>query len=536
MELTLQRGGKRLMRQPITPAPLTIGRAADNALRLLDPEISRYHCRLEWRDETLYALDLSSNGLYVNGELKKETPLQVGDRIAIGTWTAVLETSIDAVPIKTVASSTHATRVLSFDNAKKRLTTERVDVIVRSPDQGPTKKRVAGDEITIGHHAACDVAVADPYVSRRHCRLMIADGKVKLTDLGSTNGTFVGDARVTQIAMPRQGEFRIGRSFVNYHVATEVEEIEPAKSTRMGTMVGASRAMRELFALIERVGPSQATALITGESGTGKELAARELHRTSARSHKPFVAANCGAIPGNIIESQLFGHERGAFTGAHERTAGLFEQARGGTLFLDEIGEMPLDLQTRLLRVLEEKTVRRVGGQEEIPVDFRLVCATNRDLAALVREGLFREDLLFRIFVIPILMPALCERPEDIPLLARHFASELAPTGRSPSFTDAALARLATHPWPGNVRELRNAIERTLLLTDHDVIEAEDLRVVYLDLSDDSSGRLKEQERAYIMDVLQNCRGNLSHAAKKLGIARTTLQAKIRKYDINVTR
>ncbi len=533
LELALQRGNKKLMRQPITESPLRIGRAVDNELRLTDPEISRHHCRIEWRDGALFAVDLSSNGMFVNGELRKESQIDVGDRIVIGHWTAHVETSIDAVPMKTVAHTAHATRVLSFDAEKKRITSERIEILVRSPDQGPMRKRISSSEITIGHHAACEVAVADPYVSRRHCNLSISEGQVKLMDLGSTNGTYVGETRVTQIAMPARGSFRIGRSLVNYNLVTEVEEVEPSNSTRLGSMVGASRVMRELFSLIERVGPSQATVLITGESGTGKELAARELHRVSGRSRGPFVAANCGAIPANIIESQLFGHERGAFTGAVERMPGLFEQANGGTLFLDEIGEMELPLQTRLLRVLEEKSVRRVGGQEDIPVDFRLICATNRDLAALVKECRFREDLLYRIFVVPIAMPALRERPEDVPLLARHFASSLAAEGRSPAFTDAALSRLALHQWQGNVRELRNTIERTLLLIDHDAIEAEDLCFVDLDVRvEDDNGRLKEQERSYIMDVLRNCKGNLTHAAKQLGIARTTLQAKVKRYNL----
>jgi two-component system response regulator GlrR len=536
LEITLQRAGKRLIKEPIGSAPLTIGRASSNTLRLLDPEISRNHCRIEWRDNTLFAVDLSRNGMLINGDLKKEAEINAGDRISIGPWTLLVDTTIDAVPVKTLASAPHATRILSYDPAHKSLTTERIDFIVHSPDQAPMKKRLAKTEVTIGHHASCDVAVADPYVSRRHCRLELKGRQIRLIDLASTNGVFVGDTRITQISMQPHGSFRIGRSIVNYRLVTETESIEPSKSPRLGNMLGSSKSMREIFGIISRIARSDSAVLITGESGTGKELAALEIHRLSNRKDRPFIAVNCGSIPTTIIESQLFGHERGAFTGAVERAIGFFEQAKGGTLFLDEIGEMPPELQTRLLRVLESKTVRRLGGQEEFPVDFRLVCATNRNLARLAGEGKFREDLLFRIFVVPIEIPPLRERPEDIPSLARHYLSELAACGRSPSFTDAAIESLCKHMWPGNARELRNTIERTLLLCDNDVIEESDINFATLGTRQKDSGSLKGQERSFLIDTLTECKGNLSHTARKLGIARTTLQAKIRKYKIEILK
>ncbi|MFH1829806.1 MAG: sigma 54-interacting transcriptional regulator [Pseudomonadota bacterium] len=524
------------MKEPIGSDPLTIGRAAGNTLRLLDPEISRKHCRIEWRDGNLYATDLSKNGMLINGDLKKEAEINAGDRISIGPWTLLIDTTIDAVPIKTLASTPHLTRVISYDPSHKCLTTERIEIIVNSPDQAPTKKCMTKSEITLGHHASCDVAVADPYVSRRHCRLEIKGREVRLIDLASTNGVFVGDTKINQVSMQPHGVFRIGRSVVNYRLVSETESIVPSKSSRLGNMLGASKSMREIFALISRIAPSDSTVVITGESGTGKELAAREIHRLSNRNKQPFVAVNCGAIPSTIIESQLFGHERGAFTGAVERATGFFEQARSGTLFLDEIGEMPLDLQTRLLRVLESKTVRRLGGQEEIPVDFRLVCATNKNLGRMARQKTFREDLLFRIFVIPIEISPLRERPEDIPALAKHFVSEFAPKGRSLSLTDAALTALSDHKWAGNARELRNTIERTLLLCDHDVIEATDLNFATLGTQQDDNGSLKDQERAHLIEALRECKGNLSRASRKLGIARTTLSTKMRKHKIQVPK
>jgi transcriptional regulator with AAA-type ATPase domain/pSer/pThr/pTyr-binding forkhead associated (FHA) protein len=534
LELTLQRGGKRLFREPLSAEPFTIGRARDNSLRLLDPEISRYHCRIERRDDAIYLVDLSMNGTLVNGEQRAEARIDAGDRIAVGPWTVLVEATIDAVPVKTLAAEAHGTRVLSYDPKQKRFTTERVEIEVHSPDQAPMVKRVAKGEILLGHHAACDVAIADPYVSRRHCKLTVAGNQIHLTDLGSTNGVFVGDARVAQVSMPPAGSFRIGRSAIRYRICCAQEDLSPSRTNQLGKMLGASTSMRELFGLIARVAPSDAAVLITGESGTGKELAAREIHRLSERRRGPFIAVNCGAIPATLIESHLFGHERGAFTGAIERLPGLIEQAKEGTLFLDEVGELPLELQTRFLRVLEEKSFRRVGGQEENAVDFRLVAATNRDLLRMVREGRFREDLYFRLLVVPVVIPPLRDRAEDIALLAEHFLTELAKEACSPALTDAALAALAGYPWPGNARELRNTIERSLLLAGKDVLDAGDLQFAAVEGPRDENGHLRNQERSFLVDTLARCKGNLSHAARQLGIARSTLQAKIKKYEIEI--
>lgn len=538
LEITLQRAGKRLMKEPIGSDPVTIGRSAENTLRLLDPDISRNHCRIEWKEGTLRATDLSTNGMLINGELVKDAEITAGDRISIGPWTLSIDSRIDAVPMKTLVSEPYATRVLAYDPVRRKLATQRMEVIVNSPEQSSLRKRLARTEITIGHHGSCDIAVADPYVSRRHCKLVVTDGRVRLIDLASTNGVFVGETRVSQVSMDSHGAFRIGRSTVHYRLVTETEEVRPTKETRLGEMIGVSKQMRGIFGLISRVAATDAAVLISGDSGTGKELVARELHRLSGRKDKPFIAVNCGSIPGTIIESQLFGHERGAFTGAVERASGYFEQSRGGTLFLDEIGEMPLELQTRLLRVLETRAIRRIGGQEEIAVDFRLLCATNRNLTRMVQEGRFREDLLFRIFVVPIELPPLRERPEDTLALARNYVAELATEGRSPCFTDAALEAITGHDWPGNVRELKNTIERTLIMSDHDIVEACDIKFASIGQSPsggDGNG-LKDKERAHLEDALGECGGNITLAAKKLGIARTTLQAKIKRYAIDVPK
>ena len=535
LELTLKRDGKRLLKRSIDENPITIGRAADNLIKLLDEEISRHHCRIEWREGTLTLTDLSTNGTFVNGKLRKETEISAGDIISVGQWSVQIETVVDAVPIKTVVTNARPTQVLKFDEQKKRLTTENIELVVQSPDQPAMRRHMPAREFIIGHHAACDIAVADPYVSRRHCKMINEDGRLALIDLASTNGTYVGNTKIDRMSIPPRGAFRIGRSTIHYRLERISEIIGPSKNTRLGNMIGHSKAMREVFALIERVAPSDASVCITGESGTGKELAARELHNRSPRRRGPFVAVNCGALPSSIIESQLFGHERGSFTGAVERAAGLIEQASGGTLFLDEIGEMPLELQTRLLRILEEKTVRRVGGKQELPVDLRLICATNRDLKRLVSEGRFRQDLFHRIFVVPLALPPLREHNEDIPALADHFIREISPQGRQPALTDGATQKLMTHTWPGNIRELKNTLERTILLSEGDVIDAKEIKIVPLE-GHINEGGLRERERNILIATIDECNGNLSQASRKLGIARTTLQKKIKRYSIKVSR
>ncbi|KAA0255272.1 MAG: sigma-54-dependent Fis family transcriptional regulator [Acidobacteria bacterium] len=275
----------------------------------------------------------------------------------------------------------------------------------------------------------------------------------------------------------------VGRALERKRLAEEnVELRELAGRPAFGPLVGASRRMRTVFDLIERIGRTTSTVLITGESGTGKELIARAIHRSSPRAQRRFVSVNCGALPEALLESELFGHERGAFTGAVKEKKGLFQEAEGGTLFLDEIGEMSLAMQVKLLRAIQERVIRRVGGNVEEPIDVRLLCATNKDLARHVAEGFFREDLFYRINVIPLPIPPLRERREDIPLLVGHFLRQVATEQRLPEkrISAEAMRLLEAHPWPGNVRELENLIERTVALEPSDVITTTSLPESFL--------------------------------------------------------
>ena len=317
---------------------------------------------------------------------------------------------------------------------------------------------------------------------------------------------------------------------------------ELTKRLAYGSMIGESPAMQQMRATIDKVAQSDATVLITGDSGTGKELVARALHFAGRRASGPFVPVNCGALVGTLLDSELFGHVRGAFTGADTSKRGLFVAADDGTLFLDEIGELPLDLQPKLLRALQDGEVKPVGGTAAIRVDARVIAATNRTLQDQIAAQAFREDLFYRLAVITIEVPRLRDRPGDIPLLAKHFAEQAAlraERGRV-SLTDAALAHLAAQAWPGNVRELENTIERAVILAAGDVLDVNDVAgprpaaagASFATFSGDHVPTLDELERAHILKVLELCEGQKTKAAQMLGINRTTLWKKLRQYGL----
>ena len=304
-------------------------------------------------------------------------------------------------------------------------------------------------------------------------------------------------------------------------------------------MIGSGPAMQRVFELVKKVAPANASVVLTGESGTGKEVVARAVHSLSPRKDKPFVALNCGAIPPTLIESELFGYERGAFTGADQRRLGNFELAHGGTLFLDEIGELPLEMQGKFLRVLEERRFRRLGGKSEVEVDVRVICATNRDLKEEIKKGRFREDLYFRLHVFTIHLPTLKERREDVPLLVQHFIEKFnGETGKHvQGLSPGAMDVLQNYAWPGNIRELRNTVERAMILTDGDTISEEHLppdmrptRPEAATLRVPLGIQLREVEKEYILASLQRNGGNKARTAEVLGISEKTLYNKLNRY------
>jgi transcriptional regulator with PAS, ATPase and Fis domain len=304
-------------------------------------------------------------------------------------------------------------------------------------------------------------------------------------------------------------------------------------------IVGSSAAMREVFERIRLVADTRTTVLIFGESGTGKELVARAIHESSSRRARPFVPVNCAAIPETLIESELFGHEKGAFTGASERRAGLFQAAQGGTLFVDEIGELQLGLQSKLLRAIEYRRIMPVGSTRETEVDVRLIAATNRDLAELTRKGEFREDLYYRLKVVELRLPPLRQRKDDIPLLVHHFIEQIAAENRRPTqgITSEALAALKAYDWPGNVRELRNTLEGIIVLSVRETIELADLpphisRIPAPQLAIQTGMTMAEIEKEAIRRTLEQTSGHRAKTARILGLSVRTLHRKIKEYGL----
>ncbi len=329
-------------------------------------------------------------------------------------------------------------------------------------EQGVEKTATVNDRAVLGAASSSGVIVRDSTVSRVHAELDPREDGLWVRDLQSRNGTWIDDVRVTGGLIPDGGTLRVGTTSMRVvYGPADSAPVEVWPTSTFGPLLGDSPRMRELFALLALVARSDAAALVQGETGTGKELVARAIHDASPRSAGPFVVVDCAALAESVLDAELFGHARGAFTGAVGQRAGAFEAAHGGTVFLDEIGEVPLALQPKLLRVMESKTVRRVGEVEHRAIDVRFVSATHRDLLSMVAQGLFREDLYFRLSVLPATLPSLRERPRDIPLLIAHFAAR---SGGSLTLPAAESSRLQLHPWAGNVRELRNFVERALAL------------------------------------------------------------------------
>jgi DNA-binding NtrC family response regulator len=358
---------------------------------------------------------------------------------------------------------TPGTRVLESPTGTPSLVVRRARLqIVGGPDAG-REVELEGSSLSVGTDPGCDLVVGDPAVSARHFSLAPTEHGILLTDLGSTNGTFVDGYRAGRITLNDGSTISAGESRFEVVAGDGEVTLPMSKATNFGGLLGHSPAMRALFAVLEAAAKTDATVLILGESGTGKELAARALHERSARRDAPYVVFDAGAASATLVESQLFGHARGAFTGATDAHEGVFEAAEGGTLVLDEIGELPLALQPKLLRALEARTVTRLGETAERPVNVRIVACTNRNLDEEVRAGRFRADLFFRMSVVTVRIPPLRERKEEIPRLVRHFVAKLAGDA-APDVPASVLRMLEGHDWPGNVRELRNFVERMLAL------------------------------------------------------------------------
>ena len=389
---------------------------------------------------------------------------------------------------------------------------------------------LGGERTVVGAHASADLELDDPAMSKFHCEIRIADGTPMVRDLGSTNGTFVDGVRVVEAPLRHGATLTLGRTQLRFDVGPRDIAIPLSQRERFGRLLGRSVPMRAAFAQLERAAQSDATVLLQGETGTGKDLAAESIHLESARKDGPLVVVDCASLPPNLLEDELFGHERGAFTGADTVRVGAFEAAAGGTVFLDEIGELALDLQPKLLRVLERREVQRLGATRRLPVDVRIIAATNRNLKQEVNARRFRSDLYFRIAVLVVTLPPLRERTSDVPLIVDGILGDLGarelPAARALR-SGELLPELMRHGWPGNVRELRNYVESWLVHEEGAPVAPSEPDAPAIDVSQPlrtvRDRFVRWVERRYLERLLAEHGNNVSAAARAAGIDRVHL-------------
>ncbi|MBI3185214.1 MAG: sigma 54-interacting transcriptional regulator [Myxococcales bacterium] len=533
-ELIFFRRGDEVLRFTLEGSRVVLGRGEKCDVVIPDPEVSRQQAALFAEGDGFGLEDLSGKGTLVAGHRQERLRLADGMDIALGQWRAVFRERASADGDAETEARGGKTEVQP-PQAERRYQAAQVRVRQGSNE---ALHKLSGDSFTVGKEGA-DLVIDDRFISSRHLKVTRREGLFHVVDQHSTNGTYLGAVRLYEAEVPMHTTLRVGEAELI---------IEPASSGRREAafqgLIGSDPAMRQLSELIDRVAPSSAAVAIFGESGTGKELVARAVHARSQRADRPFIPVNCAAISKELIESELFGHEKGAFTGAANARTGAFEEADGGTLFLDEIGELPFDLQAKLLRSLESGEIKRVGASRPTHVDARVVAATNRDLLTAAREGRFREDLYYRLCVVPLHLPPLRSHRGDVVSLAEHFLRMFAPKGQQVRLTPAALDRLQTHDWPGNVRELRNVVHRALLLRKGPMIDASDLSFdatvhpeVGVAVPELPPGMTLEQmleklERQIIESALKRCHFNRERVAKELGVARSTLFKRLKQWGL----
>jgi DNA-binding NtrC family response regulator len=535
-ELVFYRRGEELMRVLLDGPRFTLGRGPHNDLAVPDEDVSRNQAALERTDldGSFTLVDLSGRGTTVDGTSHHRVALQPGAELTLGEWRAVFQSRTSAPAGKT---NLHAR--LDGTSVQERLTAEprpgTFTLRIRRK-QGEESVTFDADEVSIGKDEENALVLDDRFVSSFHARIARTGRGFWLRDLGSTNGTFVNGAKVREGQLEPGSTLRVGET----ELVLELPVSKSQDDASFEGMVGRDPSMVQLFELIDRVAPSNVSVTVFGETGTGKELVARAIHARSQRHDRPFVPVNCSAFARELIESELFGHEKGSFTGADRARSGAFEEAHGGTIFLDEIGELPLDLQAKLLRTLENGEIKRVGSSRPVLVDVRVIAATNKDILARARRGEFREDLYYRLCVFPLTLPPLRRRINDLQVLTDYFIKKNAP-GAAVTLTARARAKLAGHAFPGNIRELRNVVHRALLLRsgptideaqvvfDAPYLENEaDSIVAREELDDDFHlylpGRTMEQvENEVIARSMRRNRGVKSAVAKELNIARSTV-------------
>lgn len=433
-------------------------------------------------------------------------------------------------------------------------------LVVNGPDRG-LEVEIQATKLTIGSSSSNDLVLSDTTVSRRHALLAAEGDRYALRDLESTNGTVVDGTPVKEAYLAPGARIQLGDTEILFQPRKKWERIDVTDADHFGALYGTTATMKSVFSLLAKLAPTDLSCIIVGETGTGKELAARAIHEHSSRDGKPFIVVDCGAISENLIESELFGHERGAFTGADRQRTGAFEAADAGTVFLDEIGELPIELQPKLLRVLERREVKRLGSTKLQEIDVRVVAATHRDLPTLVKEKLFREDLYYRLAEVVVELPPLRDRLGDVSVIAQRILSDFSNEGPVPELSEDALSALSRRTWSGNVRELRNVLKRAVVLANGPYLTAKDLSL-------DSAGPLRDttglapqneagdapmevgddlpikeardrwvapMEREYLLRIVKRCNGDLDKASEEAGIHRKSLERLLRQHGLKAS-
>ncbi|MHB8416586.1 MAG: sigma 54-interacting transcriptional regulator [Myxococcales bacterium] len=528
--LVFYRRGQELMRVLLDRPRVTIGRSSGADVVVPDPLVAPMQAAIEQEGDAYSLVDLSGKRTLVAGEPVERRRLEDGIDVSIGSFQAAFREELEDVD-----GSGTQTETLAAGESGPALPKE-VFVLAQEVGGGPSRQVPLGAGITIGSAAAVGLHLDHPTISAKHARISRQDGRLVLQDAGSTNGIWLNGMRLYEAELPLGVRFRVGPWDV--WAAGAAGAVRKPGAEHFEGILSQDPGMRAIFGQIDRLAQSNAAVVVTGETGTGKELVARAIHRRSKRSGGSFIPVNCGAIAHELMEAELFGHEKGAYTGAVSDRMGALQEADGGTLFLDEIAELPKELQPKLLRAVELGESKPVGASRPGTVDVRYICATHRHLAAEVRAHRFREDLFYRLAGVTLQLPPLRARRGDLALLWGHFLETLAP-GQALRLSDRAREKLEQHRWPGNVRELRNVAQRALLTSVGTEIGAEHILFdeatpsgAQADQIDPHGMTLEQVEAAAIAAILRETRGNRRLASKQLGIAKSTLLKKIADYGL----
>jgi len=524
---------------------LRIGRAPHSDIQLSDPTISEDHLILRYKDNQWHFEDVSKNGTrFENSEsipsrmkLEKPLTLKIGRLYELRFSTTPL---LAAPKQKTLLNSQTATQLLKITDDQICLAQAR---LVQRMPEGQEKARILdASGLSLGSHPGNDWILESKSVSQFHARIDFTQNQFVLTDLESTNGTSVNGLKVSRAPLTSSTEICLGDQTFSFEMEVKEISIRPKSENEFMGMLTKSEKMKKLFSICEVVGPTDAPVFIQGETGTGKELTAKAIHDLSQRFNGPFVALNCAALPKELIESELFGHEKGAFTGAQATRIGAFESAHGGSLFLDEVAELDLSLQAKLLRALESGEIKRVGSNKTTIVSVRIISATNKDLTNEVHANRFREDLFFRLHVVPLSLPPLRDRKEDIEILVPNILRKL---GLKYSLHPDALVALSRHNFPGNIRELKNILQRAAIEYEVNLnarTRKSELNLNHFRFLDELKfyqpvkSAVQKNERDSMLSALEEARFNQSIAARKLGIPISTFHDRMRRYGIERDR